>query len=93
MEFKSWEIEVALLYSGGCDLKVRYDWHEVMLLQMLPNVELYWLSQSSCLLFTYSCCPSTVVVSGFISNNNNTVIVVVATLEIFMVAVLSGEGG
>lgn len=27
-----------------------------MLLHMLPKVELYVFSQSSCLLFTYSCC-------------------------------------
>lgn len=57
-----------------------------MLLQMLPNVELNcWLSQFSCLLFTYSCWAC---VSGMWEMRKEIATMVVAYTIVAMMAVL-----
>lgn len=60
------------------DLKVRYEVQEETLLQRFPFVELYSLSQSSCLLFTYSCWDSDFGMEEVMMKSNSVMVVVVA---------------
>lgn len=80
-EFRRYEMVTGELYVEE-DLKVRYEAQEFTLLQRFPFVELYSLSQSSCLLFTYSCWDSDF---GMRRRRSMSVVMVVVVQRIFAI--------